>query len=142
MKAHLDAVKDRIESLGVATFIGWAYNPPARYVVLEPVTWDGTDELPLCGPDDVLDETFRVKAVAGTTVEGALILLDLIRDELSPGRRWASLTVAGRSAEVKHLRMEMATVDQSVTATSTDRHPAFGVDSYRLMSQPSEEESS
>ena len=142
MKAHLDAVKARVEALGVATFIGWAYNAPARYAVLEPVTWDGSDEIHICGPDDLLDETFRVTAVAGTTVAGALILLGLIRDELSPGRRWAPLAVPGRSAEVKHLRMEMAAVDQTVTVTNTDRHPAFGVDSYRLMSQPSEEESS
>lgn len=136
MKAHLDAVKARIESLGVTTFIGWACNAPARYAVIEPVTWDGSDELPICGPDDALDETFRVKAVAGTTVDGALILLGLIRDELSPGRRWEPLSVAGRSARVKHVRMEMATVDQSTTSTATDRHPAFGVDTYRLHSQP------
>lgn len=141
MIAELNAVKDRIESLGVTTFIGWAYNPPARYVVLEPVTWDGLSEIGLCGPDEALDETFRVKGVAGTTVEGALILLGLVRDELSPGRRWSALTVAGRVAEVKHVRMEMATVDESTTATTKDRHPAFGVDTYRLMSQPSTEES-
>ena len=142
MKAHLDAVKARVESLGVATFIGWAYDPPARYVILGPVTWDGSDELPLCGPEDVLDETFRVKAVAGTTVDGALILLGLIRDELSPGLRWEPLYVPGRAAEVKFWRFERAAVDQSTTTTSTDRHPAFGVDTYRLMSQPITEESS
>lgn len=136
MKAHVDAVNAHLTPLSYATYTVWAPAPvPAQYVVIEVKGWDLGDELPLCGTNTVLDTEIRVKAVTGTP-DGVLIMLDRIRDRLSPGWAWAPIPMTGRTAQTKFVRSEFVTVDRDAVITATSRHPAFGVDTYRLHSQP------
>ncbi len=74
--------------------------------------------------------------MAGTPA-GVEVMLRRVRGLLSPGRSWVRLTVPDRSAETKFARSEFIGVDDSTTITGTDRHPGVGVDSYRLISEPS-----
>lgn len=133
MRTHLEAIKARLTDTA-PTFLVWAVGE-SRYFVLTSPAWDPSREVPVCGATQSLDTEVRVKAVTGTP-EGVLTMLDLVRDELSPGLRSTPLVVAGRSATVKFVRSEFVDVDDSTVITGTDRHPAVGVDTYRIVSEP------
>lgn len=133
MIAHVAAIKAAVETLGFEVHVAHAVTSSTKYVVLSAPGWDASGELPVCGVSDVLDTDLRVKAVTGTAT-GVMVMLDLIRDLLSPGLAWAPLAVDGRSAATKFTRSEFVGVDPTVTITATNRHPAQGVDTYRLVS--------
>jgi hypothetical protein len=129
---HVEAISVRT---GYTTFDTFASSPPAQYVVVEGAA-DLTDEVPLAEVLETIDARIRVKAVAGT-VAGVRIMLRNIRAEFSPTRVGTPLVVAGRVARLVFVRSEFVDVDQDTTITGTNRHPAFGVDTYRLVSEPS-----
>lgn len=133
MRDHLEAVKARLDDTA-PTFLTWATSGN-RYFVVSATGADLSDEDNVATQRDTFDALVRVKAVTGTP-EGVYTLLDLARDELSPDFASSSLTVAGRKAEIRFVRSEFVDVDQDVTITGTDRHPAVGVDTYRIVSQP------
>lgn len=133
MNEHVAALDARLTYTVFDTF---ATSPaPAQYVVIEGVP-RLTAEVPLAEVLETIDTEIRVKAVVGT-VPGVRIMLANIKAELSPTRAGTPLVVAGRNARILHVRSEFVDVDQDTTITGTNRHPAFGVDTYRLVSEPS-----
>lgn len=138
MLAELKAIEAIIETApGYPTFLIFA-DPGAsgQYVVLQAKGFDSPNEVPVCGPDDTIDAEVRVKATTGTA-DGVFIMLKALRDQLSPGLRESVLAVSGRHARLVYVRSEFIDIDQDTTITGTSRHPAFGVDTYRLISEPS-----
>lgn len=135
MRAHLEAVETALVSLGVTTHLYAAHEISGQYFVIGGRGADDGLEDGLCGPDGSIDTEVRLTAVTGTPA-GADIMLGNARDILSPGKQWTRLTVAGRSVHIKFERSEFIGIDQSVKFTNSDRHPAWGVDSYRLVSDP------
>lgn len=135
MIAHLNGVKAVLAPLGYRTELFAVVEVKGQYLILEAPAWGDGVEDSVCGVGDDLDVNIRIKAVAGTA-EGSAIMLRRVRGLLSPARAWTPVPVEGRVAQVKFVRPEFVTVDRSVTATDTNRHPGVAVDTYRLASQP------
>lgn len=144
MIAHLrDGVKPVLNTIvpAMTTHIGYAYGdttseiPPVPYFVLAGPSWGVPEEAPVCGVDEALDAEFRLTAVAGNP-EAAGILLGKARALLSPAGAWTPIPYDGRSVSVKFVRSEVLGVDRDVTIAATNRHPGYGVDTYRLVSEP------
>lgn len=144
MIAHLrDGVKPVLVGLTppVSTHVGYAYGettseiPPVPYFVLAGPSWGLPEEAPVCGVDEALDAEFRLTAVAANP-EAAGILLGRARAVLSPNGEWARIPYEGRRVEVKFVRSEVIGVDRDVTIPKSNRHPGYGVDTYRLVSEP------
>lgn len=133
MIAELNAVKARLETIW-PTDVVWATRAAPYFVVSSPA-FDPSDEVAVSSTTDVIDAEVRVKAVTGTPT-GVFTMLDLARDELSPGLRSSALEVEGRVTTIRFVRSEFVDVDDSTTVTGTDRHPAQGVDTYRIVSHP------
>lgn len=138
MLAHLDAIKARLVALNAA-YKGYVVaadaNAAPPYFIVSAPGWDAGEDVSIDAESNGLDSDVRVKAVAGTTA-GVFTMLDAARDELSPSLAPEPLTVAGRSAELAFVRSEFVDVDDSITLTN-GKHPAFGVDTYHLSSEPS-----
>lgn len=133
-RLHLKAVQTQLASLGYPVEVGFAPNT-GQYVVLTGPSWRSPDELAL-GPGDLgLDTEIRIKAVTGT-VDGVAIMLRDIRALLTPGLVPARLPTAGWETWIRWQRSEFVDVDESTTITGTNRHPAFGVETYQLTSDP------
>lgn len=137
MLAELKAMQTSIQTVdGYSTFLIYADpKTSGQYVVLGAKGFDSPSELAVCGPDGTIDTEVRVKVTTGTTA-GVFIMLQKIRDHLSPGLRESALTVADKNARLVFVRSEFVDVDLDTTITGTGMHPAFGVDTYRLLSQP------
>lgn len=134
MRDHLDAIAARLAPLGYVTHLYAAPEITGQYLILGGRGWDDGVEEGLAPTDD-LDTVVPITAVTGTPA-GAEKMLRLVRAELSPGRQPTRLAVPGRSAHVMFVRSELIGVDQSVKITGTDRHPGYGVESYRVVSDP------
>jgi len=108
-----------------------AENPGAgQYVVLwTPPHSADEDEALIRGTASTA--SLRLTAVAGT-LDGVQIMLDRIRGLLD--KHTASVT--GRHVLLTWERSEAIDLDRTVTIPNTDRHPAFGVDTYTIHSQP------
>ena len=130
MKAHLDAMETKIG--GTVPVDLWASEPGRipPWIILEAPAWGSDPDVMLCGGMVRMETDVRVKAVAGTT-GGVAIILANARAAL-PG----VLTVSGRKASLEWLRSEFVALDTSATIPGTSRHPAYGVDTYRLTSVP------
>ena len=136
MIAHLAAVKTHLGPLGYTAHLVWAPEVTGQYLVLGGRAWERPRESPLSGLTDDLDTDLRITAVTGTP-EGASIMLARVRALLSPQLDETRVPMAGRDVRVRFERSEFLTVDQDQVITGTSRHPAVGVDTYRLTSQPS-----
>lgn len=140
MKAEIDALKARIaEAPATGTYPVHVGHAPGKaqalpYVVLGVRGWSPSEELPLCGAADYVDEEVRVKAVA-SSADAVLTVLGRIRDDLSPNGAATVLAAAGRVARIKFVRSEFVDVDTSVTYTD-GTNPTQGVHTYRITSQP------
>ena len=141
MRAHLQALRTLLAPLGYPVHLFHAEGrsdvevPPVPYLVLRGPSWADPDDEPVCGPGADLDARVMVTATA-STVEGALVVLARVRNHLMPH---AVLPVAGRHAALTRHRSEVEPqVDQDLRLPGSDRHPGFGVDSYRLHSVPKE----
>ena len=91
--------------------------------------------MPVCGATDALDTDVRIKAVTGTP-DGVAIMLNRIRVRMSPQLLPRLVPMTGRAVWLQFVRSEFIDVDQDVIITGTNRHPAVGVDTYRLVSEP------
>jgi hypothetical protein len=131
----LNAIRDHLASLQYQTHLIRAVDPVPPYLVLGGPAWGTPDEPPLSGPVTSLDADFRVTGTTGTP-EGVLIVLGRVRDLLSPGLDWTPVPTADGALHVRFTRSEFVDVDTSTTVTGTNRHPAFGVDTYRLAFEP------
>ena len=135
MKAHLDAIRAELESLEYATHLFAAPVVSSQYLILSSPSWGGPLEAPVASTSGSVDVDVRVKAVAGTP-EGVAIMLGRVRSLLGPDNEWVRVAVSSRVAQVRFVRSEFIDVDRDVTITNTDRHPGVGVDTYRLVSEP------
>ncbi len=143
MREHLRALADVLAPLGYPVHLYRASG--ARPDVAAPVPflvlrgeWGRGDDVPLCDDSEDLDTTVYVTGTADTA-ESAGVVLGRVRRLLSPGGSWSSVPMEGRAVQVKRVRSEVApTADQDLTLPNSDRHPGFGVDSYRLRSVPHE----
>lgn len=139
MRAHLGAMQSSLTALPYPTFAVWADDDALAslpYLVLEVPGWDGPAEGALDDVSDSLLTAVRVKAVAGTP-EGVLSVLSRVRGLWSPSGAWTTLTVPGRVARIHYERSEFVAVDRDfIIPGSKGRHPALGVDTYTLSSEP------
>jgi len=132
MLAHLNAVKALLEPTGYTVYlIDAATTPTYPYVVL----WSSAGMLvadTLDGIQDDLDELLGV-TVAAATPEAVLTAVPLVRAALLD----AQPVVAGRYVQpLRFFDAVDVSVDRQVTMPNTNRHPAFAVDKYRLISEP------
>ena len=97
--------------------------------------WDSGDDLAICGPGAELVADVRV-LVTHTTESNVYVALDKLREELTPNLDPTRLVVPGRYAVVEFLRSEFVMTDRDVTYGETNRHPGYGVDTYRITSHP------
>ena len=144
MRSHLNALAAHLAALGYPVHL-YRANPPAGadedtvppvpYLVLRGA-WDSGDEIPLSDATTTLDTEVRVTATA-TTAEGAGVVLDRVRGLMSPRSDWTRVPMEGRVVQVKRARAEIEPdVDMDLRLPGSNRHPGFGVDSYRLHSTP------
>lgn len=134
MNEHLDAIKADLAFLAYPTWRYWADEVTGQYLVLSAPAWDRPEE-PAIGPNDDLDTQLRIKAVAGTTT-GVVTMLRKIREQLSPQQLEHQVPMAGRIVRTRYVRSEFVDVDRDAVIVGTNRHPAVGVDTYRLLSEP------
>lgn len=135
MRAHLDAIRTAI---GAACPVDlWSPEPdrlPPFYSVEAP-SWGADPAMAIDGVPHLIETPVRLRAVAGTP-DGVEVLLSNARVALGNGAAFP-LTVSGRNAEVRWERAEFVGLDTDATIPDTNRHPAVGVDTYILTSQPS-----
>jgi len=134
MTAHLTAARDALaDAHPEYTAIDLFAPEPGRvppFLVLESPTWGTDPDQPLCDPQTTISLPIRLRVVTGTPT-GAAIILDNARTALV-----GPITVTGRSAVLTWERSEFIGLDTDVTIPATNRHPAVGVDTYTLTSQP------
>lgn len=131
MLAHIAAVKALLAPLGYAVYyVDVPEAPTLPYVLLWGTGGTPGPERPLSGPTDLTDR-LGVTCVAGTP-EGVLIVAARVRGVLDG----AEPTVTGRRAWLHLWDSRAVQVDRDVTFPGTNRHPAYGVDLYRLTSAP------
>lgn len=134
MRAHLLAIKALIQPLGYPVHIGdVAGSATYPYVLLWASGGDvRADELD--GAQDDLNDLVGVTMVA-SSADAALMIPPAVRAALIGARP----VVAGR--HVQPLRLydsQRVQSDPQITLPSNNRHPAFVVDLYRLISEPKE----
>lgn len=132
MRDHFEAIKTLLAPLGRQVHVIQAPGSPTYpYFMLWGLPGElGSDGLD--GEQKVVSDLLRVSSV-GKTVESVMELRRLSRPLLIEQRP----IVAGRF--VHPLRMTSAEEiqpDEDVTMPDTNRHPSFGVDIYRLISEP------
>lgn len=134
---ELRAVVARVNALGIPCHIGQVpTGTPVPYASVTGPAHDVGDDLPLGGPHGTIDtDRVRVKVVDSTD-SNTISTLGQIRADLSPNEHASALAVAGRSAVIVWVRSEGEPyVDRDSTLPSKV-HPVLGVDTYRLVSQP------
>lgn len=138
MKAHIDAVKALLAPWGKPVYYGDV--PKATtypYVLL----WSSAGRLisdEVCGTPDDLNDLLGVTTVAAEA-DAALVAVTKVRGYLMGKQP----SVAGRYVQPLRLAdTRPVEVDEQVTHPDTDRHPAYLVDLYRLISEPDHQEES
>lgn len=134
MKAHLEAIRT---AMGAGCPVDlWAPSPDRLppFMSIEAPSWGSDPAMSVCGVPHQVEVAVRLRAVAGTP-DGVEVLLRSARVALGNGAT-VPLTVAGRRADIKWERAEFIGVDTDATIPGTNRHPAVGVDTYILTSQP------
>lgn len=134
MNSHLAAIKTRLAPLGYLTHLYSAPTVTAQYLVISGPAWD-TDPEPGNTASDSFATGLLITAVTGTP-EGVPIMLSRVRNQLSPGPAATHLEVPGRSAWISWTRSEFVQIDRDELIEGTNLHPAFGVDTYTLTSEP------
>ena len=132
MIAHLKALRS---VLGVSYPVDLLASEPGRtgqWIVLEAPAWASDPDEPICATSSAFQTEVRLKAITGTP-EGVTIMLGHARSVL-PG----VVPVAGRHVTVEWARSEFIDMDTSVTIPGKNRHPAYGVDTFILTSQPTD----
>jgi len=132
VRAHIDAIVTVLAPLGHEVhFVDVPDVPAYPYILLWSSAGVPGREVPLCDQHTDLDTQLGVTMVAATPL-GVLRLAGLVRPILDG----APLTVPDRSARLDLVDSRDVQVDRDVTLPQPDRHPAYGVDLYRLRSTP------
>lgn len=87
------------------------------------------------GPQDAYSARVGVTVTAARSDAAILMALAGIA-ALTPGRRPAQLTVAGRSVWVEFAEARPVQIDREVTLTGSDTHPAYVVVLFDVHSSP------
>lgn len=127
----LDAIVAALQPLGYAVHLDYNSGdvvPP--YIVVGGPGEGRPEEEGLAGAPDAGSD-LRVTAVFGTS-EGVRIGLERVLGILSPGKDW---TTVASGVNTRFVRREVVDFDTSVTVTGSGRHPAYGVDTYRLVQE-------
>lgn len=132
MKAHIDAIRVLLEPYGKPVhFVDVPEAPTYPYVLL----WTSAGRMvsdEVCGKLDDLNDILGV-TIVGATPDAVLVATPRVRSYLMDKQP----QVANR--HVQPLRLfdsQNVDVDTDVTVPATNRHPAFAVDLYRLISEP------
>ena len=133
MADHLRAIASKLPTTTPADIFAPEPGRQPPFWSIEAPGWGADPDSALDNHAGAFQVDVRIRAVAGTP-KGVGILLDQARASV-PGR----LTVAGRRAEVQWTRSEFIDLDRDSTIPATNRHPAVGVETYTLTSQPSKE---
>lgn len=141
MIAELRAFRDAITATGVPAHIGQVPGatdskvPTPPFASLSAPGFDLPDDEVL--HEDGATESADVRVgVTETTESNVYVTLAAIRQAVAPGLGPSPLPVAGRHVTVQWVRSEFVSTDRDVTYAATNRHPGFGVDTYRVTSQP------
>lgn len=138
MIAELRALRERVAALGIDAHIGQVPTGTAAPFASVSAPPHATASPTVAGgPFGVIDsDQVRVR-VTDQTASNVSIRLGIIRNALCPGEQVGTLTVDGRAVSIVWVRSEGAPIiDRDVTLPTTNTHPATGVDTYRIVSQP------
>lgn len=130
---HVAAIEAAFAAAGLVSHFVDAPGATPPYHLL----WTGSGTVPAeasVDPAGDFTDTLGVTSVAGTP-KGALIAQREAREALAPFAA-GSTVVAGRIVWLTLYDSRSVQVDRDVTVTSTNRHPAYAVDMYRLVSVP------
>lgn len=134
MQDHIDAFKAALAAANLpAHFVDVPPRSPRPYVLL----WSGTGRPPTevaVEPGTDFEDTLGVTAVADVP-DGVLAVQRRARAALAPFAEGFP-AVSGRRVWLVQFDSRPVDVDRDVTDPLTGRHPAFGVDLYRLVSVP------
>lgn len=131
MIAHVDALCAWTGSLFPS--FGWRapMSAPTQIFVWQTPSWAAGEES-LCGPGEVLSTDVRLMARAELGGAVAVMLDRARRQAVLP----LSVAVPGRAVTVQWVRSEFIAPDLDIVLPETDMSPFYGVDTYRLVSQP------
>lgn len=133
--AHLKVMQALIETVQPCHLVAVTGTPAFPYSLL----WAPSGVLDGSTLDDArtdLDVSVGV-TTAGVTADQVFIRAGMVRDVLvPPPGPLGDLTVAGRRVWLRHEDSRPVQVDRDVTFGSTNAHPLFAVDTYRLISTP------
>lgn len=105
-----------------------------QYVVLSGPPW-AVGEEPLSQPSGGFNGQVQITAVTGTTA-GVLIMLRRLRDLWSPNLQPFTRSLGDWHVTTSYVRSEALDVDRSLMITGTNRHPAYGVDTFVVAAEP------
>jgi hypothetical protein len=134
VKATLAALRAALTAAGLANYFTDAgTSPTLPYVLL----WTSNGTAPV--EDSVatrgdFEAVLGLTSVAGTP-DGVLIVQDAARAALASFAA-GSTAVAGHIVWLTLEDSRAVQIDTDVTVTATGKHPAYGVDMYRLTSTP------
>lgn len=134
MRAHLQAVRAMIEAAwSHPVYIG---EVPAEATYPYVLLWSSPGRLTAAEVDGVMDDLSEPIGVTmvGATYEAALQVVPRVRAALM-GK---APTVSGRYCHPLRLEPDgqPVQVDKATKIPKTDRYPSYGVDRYRLRSEP------
>jgi len=136
MRAHIDALKALLASLGRDVYYGAAPASPALpYLLLWSSSGRPGVEVGIDGVRADIDDQIGLTAVAATPT-AVLALQRSARAILSPAGAPLDVEVAGWDSVLTLDDSRPIAVDADVTIASSGAHPAYGVDMYRLRATP------
>lgn len=136
MKDHLSAIRDLIPAHGVPVDL-WAPEPDRDppFLSVEAPSWAPDPSACICGRPHAMETPIRLRAVAGTP-EGVAVMLRNARLALGDGAPTPLGVPGRRKVWLRWERSEFVGLDPDATIPGTNRHPAVGVDTYTLHSEP------
>lgn len=129
MIAHLTAARTKMAAGYPVDLFAADPGRTGQWAVLEAPAWASDPEAPIGGDLPAFATPIRLRAVTGTP-EGVATMLAQARQALV-----GALTVPGRVVSLTWERSEFIDLDTDTVIPSTNRHPAYGVDTYLLHSQ-------
>ena len=129
MKDIIDAILALIPI--TAYYVEVPEKPTYPYALVWSTSGLPTAEQSLVGGDD-LSDLVGVTTVHTTPRNAVKVAGEVVR----PALAGAHPVVAGRLVTLSLFDSRQVEVDEKVTLTDTNRHPAFAVDIYRLVSVP------
>lgn len=136
MIAEVLAAKSALASLSIPVYVSEApSDAPLPRIILWTSAGARSLDTGVVPVGDVIDDQLGV-TLAAETAEAVLVLAPQARALLTP-TGVGSLTVTGRTVTLEHVEARAVQIDRDVTIPNTNRHPAYGVDLFRLVSIPS-----